>query len=427
MSIRTYLFTLLTGLVLIIATALSYQSGHLFIDSMNFTVEKTMFTIGQTYPEAGKQEQAVLGYHVTTNWQKVPEQVRQRFPEIPMELNVNHSIFEDWIYIAPPARIYSLMVVERAGKQIFVSRFHEDVQHKIKQHKVHGKEHFFIDPMVVVLLVGLSAIVIFVLSLIYAFKKISQPVEALQAWARKLTMTDLDTRLPDFKFKELNALAKLMHGNLTSMAGSIKREQDFLSYASHELRTPIAILTSNSVLLDKINPNPSDKERAIRERIQRASLTMKSMTETLLWLSREGETDMPVEQICLGLLVENTQQELAYLLAGKNVFVNLKTDETNCELAVTPTIIVLNNLIRNAFQHTQSGHVDIIQTQNKVQITNIESDFDDVSEVKCELGFGLGMQLVEKLTQQFGWCYDKQDIDNGYQVVIVFAQSEQTT
>jgi signal transduction histidine kinase len=179
-------------------------------------------------------------------------------------------------------------------------------------------------------------------------------------------------------------------------------------------------MRSNSALLEKVNPNPSEKERIIRDRIQRASLTMKSMSETLLWLSREEDSGVPIDNVHLGTLINNTQSEMAYLLVGKTVSVNIDVDETEFALATIPAVIVLNNLIRNAFQHTQHGKVEIKQREDTVVITNIEFDQSEMNDTNEDLGFGLGMQLVEKLTNRFGWHYSINHDGEGYQVSISF-------
>lgn len=418
MSIRTYIFALLTSLVLLIAVILSYQSGRLFITAFEMSMEQTMLDIGQEYPQKNLEEQTVLNFHATTNWQKVPQPIRERFPTIPSEKNVHHSIFEDWIYIAPPGKAYSLLVTEHDNKQVFVSRYNENIADEIA--KKSDEQGFFIDPMMLVVLMGLAGIMLFILTLLFVFKKIARPMEQLQAWGKQLSLVDLDKTMPDFTFKELNELAELIHSNLASVADSVEREQTFLSYASHELRTPIAVMRSNSALLEKVNPYPSEKEREIRDRIQRASFTMKSMTETLLWLSRDGNADMQIENTKLGVLVSNAQTELAYLLAGKNVEVNVCTDQSSVPLAVVPSMIVLNNLLRNAFQHTQCGQVDILQRGSEVIINNIEHDSNDFNGLEEELGFGLGMQLVEKLTTQFTWPFSVSQGQNGYHVTVNF-------
>lgn len=417
MSIRTYIFGLLTSLVLAIAIILSFQSASTFIGSFDIMAENIMSSIAEDYPEEGRVEQMVLNYHVTSDWSRVPVEIKRQFSDIVPENNVLYTKFVDWIYIAPPEKVYALMTFERAGQLIYVSRFDDNVRRRIKE-DYNGQLN--IDPVMVIILVGFAGIVLFVIVLLYIFKRVALPMESLQQWATQLKLTELNNARPDFKFRELNDLAKLIHDNLISVADAVEREKVFLSYASHELRTPIAVMRSNSALLEKVNPDPSEKERAIRDRIQRASLTMKSMTETLLWLSHNGDSSMPIETTSLGALVDNTQFELAYLLAGKTVEVKLDIDQSLVPLAVTPSLIVLNNLIRNAFQHTQQGSVEITQRGDEVTIINVESEVEESGEYSGELGFGLGMQLVEKLTTQFNWPFSVHQDQAGFRVTVKF-------
>lgn len=421
MSLRFYIFAILTTVVLLISSALSYQSARFFFDGFDFFYSDLMEEIGEAYPEDNLIEQKVLGYHVTTDWSKVPQPVRNVFPTPPTQYNVKLTQFFDWIYIAPPQRAYSVMAVRQGEKVVYVSDYNEHIHQDIQAERdKHGGFH--IDPMLMLVLLGLAAIGLFILVLLVIFKRLARPAESLQNWASQLTMQDLDKPLPDFTFRELNELARLIRNNIASEANAIKREQTFLSYASHELRTPIAVLRTNATLLDKINPNPTDKERKVRDRISRASLTMKSMTETLLWLSRDEAIDMPVEPVKFGELLQQLSDELGYLLNGKEIELSLYSDGSSVEVAKTPCLIMLNNLIRNAFQHTQQGLVSISHNQNQVQIYNKEAEQTSQipTEVGENLGFGLGMQLVDKLAKQFGWRFESEQKGNEFKVRIQF-------
>ncbi|MFA0697735.1 sensor histidine kinase, partial [Vibrio sp. 10N.222.49.C9] len=75
------------------------------------------------------------------------------------------------------------------------------------------------------------------------------------------------------------------------------------------------------------------------------------------------------------------------------------------------------NLIRNAFQHTYHGEVEIKQIGKELQINNYNLT-DNGSEQ--ELGFGLGLELTERLIKRYGWHYENITLHSGMNVLIEF-------
>ncbi|MGD9217002.1 MAG: hypothetical protein PVJ84_19485, partial [Desulfobacteraceae bacterium] len=67
-----------------------------------------------------------------------------------------------------------------------------------------------------------------------------------------------------------------------------------------------------------------------------------------------------------------------------------------------PARIVIHNLIRNAFQHTWRGTIRITQQNGTVDIVNDTAKENGNSE---DMGFGLGLQLIEQLTARLNWPY----------------------
>ena len=87
------------------------------------------------------------------------------------------------------------------------------------------------------------------------------------------------------------------------------------------------------------------------------------------------------------------------------------------QVAATACRIVLSNLIRNAYQHTQSGTVYIEQIADSVMIRNV-----DQSKKTCDdLGFGLGLKLTDKLVERFAWQYDVEVEETGHRVTVAFS------
>ena len=261
-------------------------------------------------------------------------------------------------------------------------------------------------------------------------KKIAKPVESLRGWAKSLNQNNLQNTPPDFTYNELNTLATLIRSSLLSAHESLEREQRFLSYASHELRTPISVIRSNVELLNRLSEKTplSDKQQLTLQRIERAGLTMSDLTETLLWLSRNDDQQSAPEPVNLAEKITTLSNELDYLLNSKQVDVLINTDNqsTTINTEATACHIVLTNLIRNAYQHTQQGQVRITQQGSRVIIVNSSEQTDmphatNNTNKPANIGYGLGLELSEKIIKRHGWVYEVNDMPGRYEVVVDFS------
>jgi len=159
---------------------------------------------------------------------------------------------------------------------------------------------------------------------------IAKPVTALAQWARALDSENLSQPPPDFPYPELNELAGLIRTSLSFVQDSLEREHRFLRHASHELRTPIAIIRNNIELLHKLKdqrePERTVQQQKVIDRIDRAGLTMQHLTETLLWLSKDEIVPLAGQKLDLPRLLQELVEEMTYLLSGKEVQLMLTTD-----------------------------------------------------------------------------------------------------
>jgi signal transduction histidine kinase len=411
-SLRIQILLLFLILAIFMAVIFSLQSAHNLLKTFDFHETHIMHRLAEetVLPDGTAVE--ALGFHIASNWSDVPDNIRERFSDEPKRQDVLYSHFEDWIFFAPPKRHYLLLKTSnRLGEIRYVSQYRVN---KDRPPILIRDEGIRIDPMVEIALWGLGVTITFVLVFILALRWLARPVEALYLWAKQLNLDELEQPIPKFKFEELNSLAKIVHTSVASVAESLQKEHEFLQYASHELRTPISILRSNSVLLDKVNPTPSEKEREVRDRITRASLSMKGITEILLWLGREEEYPVPYEAIDLSLLLSQIVTEQQFLTEGKNIDLALQLEAYTQYLPGEACRILLTNMIRNAFQHTNAGTIRISQQENQIVIEN-PLDEGTVSENGTnEIGFGLGLKLSYKLADKFDWglvCFQQQGLN----------------
>ncbi|GAA4899064.1 HAMP domain-containing sensor histidine kinase [Ferrimonas pelagia] len=236
------------------------------------------------------------------------------------------------------------------------------------------------------------------LSLILLARTLLKPVERLFAWARELTPKGLEKPVPEFGYRELDQMAAQIHGNLKEVESAVAREKRFLQHASHELRTPIAVIRGATELMERSMRGAPESQRRPLARIGRASVTMTHLIETLLWLNRAQDRPMPMPvEVDLAALIESLIEEHRYLLQGKPVEICLALDDVRVRVAQTPCRIILANLIRNAMQHTEAGQIRIELSEQGLKIGNQGSL---VAETE---GFGMGLDLVEQICLRLTW------------------------
>lgn len=252
--------------------------------------------------------------------------------------------------------------------------------------------------------------------------KIVRPIGNLAKWSENLTLSSLEEDIPDLKFKELDSVAVTLKSAFTRINIVLANEKDFLNSASHELRTPIAVLSTNLALLEAVMAElPKDsQELKVIDRLVRAVENMKQLTQTLLWLSKEPE-DFPVAvEVDLAQLFPKLIKENNYLANHKQIEVKLHLKE--CKIIAPEVLckIVLSNLIRNAFQHTQQGTVEITFKANEIEITNVCSANEISTLMEVDYGFGLGLELVNRISQKLSWQFSSKAISGGRSVTLNF-------
>jgi signal transduction histidine kinase len=397
----------------------SLLSAHFFIRGMDNIVTGGMENAALTYIANNKSlaENELVdfrGSQLSGRWESQPLEIRQVFSNPPQrsgELVKRDD--SDWFN--RPDKVYFALKVDLANESVYITRTlsRENVSSLMGRNMAESMR----------LLIGVSALIALTLMLItwLLMRSISTPVARLNEWTQSLTPETLSQPAPDFLYPELNQMAKLIQNSLSSVQRSLDREHRFLRYTSHELRTPISVIRNNIELQHKVlqqtssSLNPMQKD--IADRIDRASITMQHLTETLLWLSREDNEKLPESVVEIDKLLLEITEEMRYLLRDKTVDLIINTQSYECSISAVAARIVLGNLIRNAFQHTWEGEVIINQQGPQISIINRQFNAD-IDVIPSELGFGLGLQLTAQLTEKLGWFYQNLADETGHNVIL---------
>lgn len=209
---------------------------------------------------------------------------------------------------------------------------------------------------------------------------------------------------------EVGVLAGAIEKTLERISAFVARERYFTSSASHELRTPITVITGALELLEQSSLSAEDVKAVAR--VRRATLEMRSTIEMFLCLAREADDGKYGEQFLVTPLVSRAIDQQRYLLNGKFV-------EVDVENLATPIVrghpqaflIAVNNLVRNAFEQTLVGQgpITILIKEHELLVTNRMSG-DEVerhtsAEPSSSHGYGLGLGIVQRLCERNGWSF----------------------
>ncbi|MET2845161.1 HAMP domain-containing sensor histidine kinase [Vibrio owensii] len=418
-SLRVYVITVSVGLGIILAIVAGTYSTYNLYTGVDLVTKGVMLINAETEePQIGEP---IINppFIISANWNDLPLAFQLKFDQNEMVAGQLFKATEtEYRNGRSPNRfIYLLIKSDVDGQSKFVA---------VKINKNAFDD--FTDTLNINLLPQIDYIVLFVTVLLVFFlvgvfsilKRITKPVEELKTWATNIQENDDLTQIPDFKFSELNMMARVISTSVSAVRNSVRKEQDFIRYASHELRTPIAVIRSNSELMKKMIANDMPKERLLKnlQRIENNSLAMSDLCDSLLWLNHDKSYELRETMTSLGVLAEKVVNEQRYLLADKHVEVEIFVDDYECLHLEGMCKIVITNLIRNAFQHTQEGEVIVKQNGLEVEVINR----DKQSELTHEsTGFGLGLLIIKKICDKYYWQYEEQMLENGRAVKVTFA------
>lgn len=153
---------------------------------------------------------------------------------------------------------------------------------------------------------------------------------------------------------ELKGLEIAINGLLERMQAAYKQQSRFVSDASHELRTPIAVIQGYVNMLDRWGKKDEKVLEESIDAIKHESEHMKKLVEQLLFLARgdSGRNKFVLEQVNLNEIVKEVYEE-SLMIDEKHIYHSELTDQAEIVYAdVSMLKQAVRILVENAAKYT---------------------------------------------------------------------------
>ncbi len=187
------------------------------------------------------------------------------------------------------------------------------------------------------------------------------PVEAMRRRAREVSFGAGAEELPlPAAHDEVRRLGETLNEMLARLRHSYERERRFVADASHELRTPVAVVKTElegALRTGDYGPQVGEALTAAVEECDRLA----QLAEDLLVVARAGEGELPVrrEILAAGPLLEGVRERFADRAERQGRDIRIDAADQDRQLSVDLLRIrqALGNLVDNALRH---GDGDIV-------------------------------------------------------------------
>lgn len=255
-------------------------------------------------------------------------------------------------------------------------------------------------------------------------RRVSRPLTALAQHVQQLD------DLSPFNFvpaeggnsdAEVTLLAHAIGVYHQRVSALLHREREFSTDVSHELRTPLSGIQGATELLERQSAS-QPALALLTARIRRGCGQMTTMIEALLYLARDPSSfSKQLEDVCIAQVVEQQVAALRDAADSRGVVIEVRQAASAATIQAIPAVvdIVLGNIIKNAIKYTDRKLVTLYIDARQVVVQDYGPGIDSAAQAKLferfhrgsehdNTGTGIGLALVRRFCDQYGWTLDFQ-------------------
>ena len=233
-------------------------------------------------------------------------------------------------------------------------------------------------------------------------RRVLTPIKTMNALAREIAFEKMGGRIPiGAAHDELSELAKTLNEMLDRLQGGISKQQKFVSDASHELRTPAAVIKG---YIDFIETYGTADEALLKENLKvigSEAQNMQALLENLLFLSRTDQHRQKLHKKTLDLddIVGDVMSKMKTVVKTHKVEL---TKNTPAKIFGDETTIrqMIRIFLDNAVKYTPEG--------GQIKVSSA-GDEKNISLKISDSGIGIAPENQKKIFDRF-FRIDSEDL-----------------
>ena len=203
---------------------------------------------------------------------------------------------------------------------------------------------------------------------------------------------------------------------LKPMRDTLNSLENFIRDATHEMNTPISVILTNIEMLKMKNTDFKELRR-----IEFSAKRLEKIFKDLSFVRLNHKRKKEFKKINLKELISNRLSIFETLIEGKNLHLKKDCEDFVINIDEEDITRLIDNLLSNAVKYAPENSTvyitlknGVLSIKNKGEIKNpkkLTSKF--YRENKNEGGFGLGLYIVSKICETYGFKFEIYN-KNGY-------------
>jgi signal transduction histidine kinase len=227
-------------------------------------------------------------------------------------------------------------------------------------------------------------------------RRVLRPVDRIAAALSSITIGNLSRRLPTSNTgDELERLAETCNEMLARLEDAVERISRFTADASHELRSPVALIRTVAEYALR-NPNIDGESKEAFDEILAESVETGRLLEDMLTLARAdaGQADTVLEPVELTELVTDVCARLRPLAEARDQAVALRTDDVPSWTTGDRSTLrrLFSILLDNAIKYTPTrGRIEVeLKATSSLAVVSV-----------TDTGIGIPEALLPRIFDRF--------------------------